>query len=237
MTPDSDPDCVRKLSLVTWAENISAALDRAVTSGWPDLKDRLDQELKALTRWEIVRGPPASFWKDRIAPVIDAWERQRLEPIRNAAEAELRGLEGGESLGLCRQFVETDAGAAAGNLLDRLAPLAIPAAVGVGGGTLAAGNTTTTTLLVFTTVVVAWPVLIAGLMAAVGLATIGGYSLASLRGRLKRRVLARIECIVVGSGIDKARQHIPSLRDLLVRQIAEVRDQLRTSWEKAGGES
>jgi hypothetical protein len=226
MAPDDPRRGPAGVALSRWVDRYTTRIDQELTNAWPDLADRLDEQIAQLSLSELALGPGEDFQRTRVEPVVRRWVERHVLPILEDAERELREIihaEAGFSVGdVCLH----DRVGGALKAADVLKGLALPGGVLLGGGAVGVAIATTTQLLVLTTVAVNWPLLVAGLLAGAALSWLGAGSLARLRQRLSERCETRlrgpIREALVGQGVRRGNETVPSLRDRLVQQVRDA---------------
>jgi hypothetical protein len=214
-----------QVAVARWADKYTARFDQALTDAWPDLADRLREQVAGLYLYDLTVGPGEAFQKERIEPAVKAWVERYVEPVIEEARDEFCTAVQSD-LALVQRDLDPVGCGGVLEVTDVLKGLALPTGLLVGGGAVAAAIVTTTKLLIFTTVVVHWPLLIAGLVVGTILSLFGGGSLASLRQtfqkRFENKLVPAVKEALVGGGTDYQGKHIPSLRDQLQQQVREA---------------
>jgi hypothetical protein len=229
----------RRVALARWADKYTARFDRELTNGWPDLADRLRQQVAGLSWYELTVGPGPDFREKRIQPAVGAWVERYVQPIVEDADREFP-----ESAQVGPGDLQGDvrADAPSGGALyatDVLKGMALPGGLLVGGGAVGMALTSATTWLIFATIEVNWPLLIAGLVVGTVLSWFGVISLAGLGAELQRRfennLLLPLREAVIGTGTEQGGRRVPSLKDQLKRQVSDRAEAARRALERRGG--
>jgi hypothetical protein len=221
----------RKMAIACWADKYTARFDQEVTKAWPDMKDRLESIIAGMSWSELAFGPGKGFGEQAIEPTVKAWVETHVQPILDDAVRDLRDC-------TRQDLADVTPGAPSGTdergalqSLDVLKGLALPAGALVASGAVVAAIVTTTKLLIFTTIVVHWPLLITGLIIGGILSLFGGQHLAKLKQTLQSRfregLLPKIRESLIGDGVEREGQWVPSLKDQLKTKVKDTADAAR----------
>jgi hypothetical protein len=228
----------RRVAVARWADRYTARFDQGLTDAWPDLADRLRQQVAALSWYELTAGPGPEFRDKRIQPAVQAWVERHVRPIIEDADRDFPETalpERGDLRGGVQADAPSDGALCA---TDVLKGMALPGGVLVGGGAVVMAITTATTWFVFTTMAVNWPLLIAGLLIGAALSWFGVVRVSGLGTELQRRfedkLLPPLREAVIGAGAEREGKRVPSLKDQLKQQVRDRAEAARRALERRG---
>jgi hypothetical protein len=213
------------VALDRWVDTFTTRFEQGLSDAWPDLAERLRQQVFGMTWLELTAGPGKAFREKCIDPIVKRWVERHVEPIIDDARRELRAVVG---LDLKPIAFAADAGAPTGwgvRPTDILEGMALPSGLLLGGGAVSAAITTVASWVIFTQLAVNWWLLIGGLLVAATLTAFGAARLALWKGRLRQRfenrLLPKIREATVGDGAGPDGRKVPSLKQQLRQQVRD----------------
>jgi len=216
----------KRVAITRWADRYTTRVDQTLNASWPDLVDRLQEAIGKLSWWDLSVGPGKEFKEQHIKPAVQHWVERHVSPLVAEAFKEFRELSS-----WAPEQVQGDPAvdAQTGSVLevvDVLKMLTGPGGVLVASSALYMAIVSTTSWLVVTTVAINWPLLITGLVVGALLSTFGIYTTAQLRttleDRFRKGLLLPIQDAVIGDGVQREGQNIPSLRCQLIKSIEKT---------------
>jgi hypothetical protein len=226
------------VALDRWVDTFTTRFEQGLSDAWPDLAERLRQQVLGMTWRELTAGPGKAFREKFIEPIVKRWVEHHVDPIIDDACQEFRVVVGQD---LKPTSCAADADGPSGwgvRPADVLEGMALPGGLLLGGGAVSAAITTVATLMIFTHLVVNWWLLIVGLIVAATVTAFGAARLAQLKGRLRQRfenkLLPKIREAIVGDGAGSDGRKIPSLKQQLQQQVRDSAARARKTLDADG---
>jgi hypothetical protein len=233
MPSDNTSHCETAVAVSRWADKYTQRLENDLTQGWPVVANSVGEGINSLSLRQLAFGPGKDLQNGVIEPAVTRWVERCITPLIDDALEELQALlpkaPGRLTVDLPRGFDgERNLKAS-----DFAKVAMLPAGPLVAGGAVYVAIATTTKLLVFTTVVVNWPLLVTGLAVAGVLTIFGTKHLAclkdELRCRIRDKLLPRLKDALVGEGIKRDGEIVPSLLNQLQAKIRETASEVRAT--------
>jgi len=220
-----------KVAIARWTDTYKTRFDQELTTAWPDLAERLREQITSLSIYELAVGPGQAFQKQRIEPVVERWVNRYVQPIIDDSTKDLCVILQTDIATLRHDLTLASGPGGVLDIRDVALGLALPGGLLLGGMALSASLVTTTNFLIFTTVTVLWPLLIAGLIVGSLLSWVGVINLASLPQTLRERfqniLLPAMKDALIGKGVQHKGKHVASLKDQLKQQVQDVANAAR----------